>query len=324
MIALLLTFILTLSSCATASYQSSKAVGKAQIELPSHVESVLIMDRSLDPNGVQDVFVSGKVTSAMLGWDRLRLMKAVSKAIPVLADVSSDTETAEDVTRSRPQLSLAEIKSRAKDYDALLCLDQFWEMDETKMTVFPKHQLDANGNDYVIDAMRGEKQVRLKVLWRLYDTTTGKLLNEIPQLREEFYTAEGLDATQVNTKIASQKPATIEQFRIDMAKSMKRELSPRYHKSFWTYYRKGDRPIKRSATCIRNGDFKRAIAQLEGKQETVKNQKQRSRLEHNLALATFLSGMHQEGIKIASHAKNKYGGRKLSKLLQKMQNYAQR
>ena len=67
-----------------------------------------------------------------------------------------------------------------------------------------KMQLDENGNEYYIDIVRGTKILEATTGWRLYNSITGKIIDEFKNNHTHSFTVEGINQMNAREKMEAQ------------------------------------------------------------------------------------------------------------------------
>ncbi len=291
---------LLFQSCASVSYYSRQdAVMPAKIPIPSHIQSIKIVNRSVNKsilNRAVNTLKTGNIVGDQYTAGRNVLMSGVESGLLHVSSVSRKMDRADHTETPADPMALARIKEYAGQADALLGLEQFTYGEQREYKRYQKHQLDENGADQYINVVRGTRTTTLITYWRLYDTHTGKILQTIPQKTVDFLDVEGLDERSANVKMDTTRIMRPDILASVLAQELVDDLKPHYNHSNWMYYKKGNDAIKRSANFIKKGRFRESISLLEKSIPNIEKRDSKEKAIYNLAVSCFLSGDKKQAI----------------------------
>ncbi len=277
-----------------------------------------LLDRAKEKNlsnRVESVVTTGVINSTITK----RMLRSVGNTMPISTNMHNKSLRHSNAGSPARQMSPADVKKYVGEKDGLLAMDLFLVQEFRTFENFEKHQLDENGRDYTIAAVKGSLVNSLKTHWRLYDATTGSVLLSLPYETEEILEAEGLNQNGVNVKLDSLNGNTIDYMMNKLVNQIKADFNPRQIKSNWMYFSKGDKRIERSGQYIKKGAFKKVISILEVNQGSSSKEKIKIRALYNLSTALFLDGQTDAAIKNIRTGLRKYNNKELKRLLTKME-----
>lgn len=308
---------LALCSCSRKYYSKVDRVIPAKIDIPTDIQSIMLLDRSKEKNivnRVQNVMADGWVTSN----EGKRLLKGLSKKLSMATSIHSKSLRHSNDGTPADRMSLTEVNTYIGSKDGLLALEQFVVQEFRTYERIQKHQLDQNGNDYIIDAVKGIRINSLKTQWRLYDKENGTVLFTLPYEVEEVFEAEGLNNAGVNAKMDSLNVVGIDDLISNISQQISNDFNPKQIRSSWMYFTKGSKLIERSGRFIKEGKFKNAIQILRSNPRIESDDKVKIRVCYNLTTALFISGKTDEAFKEAKRGVSLYNDKELKQLLDKI------
>lgn len=210
--------------------------------------------------------------------------------LPLSASIHNQPQLASLQGAPAPRLNPADVSRLVRGSQGLFCLEQLFFQEERRTVQYDKHQLDEDGNDYYIKAIRGTKISSLDVLWRLYDGRTGTVVMELPYILEDVFEAEGLNYQSVNAKLDTLHSVNPDAMARTMVDQLIAEVTPTPIESNWLYYTKGNDLVERSSDYMEAGRYEDAARFVDQNQRLIPRLKKGHRAQMNWATALFLSG----------------------------------
>lgn len=311
MIALLLTILLA-TSCSVSYLSVTDEVLPPKIVFPGGVQSVVLLNRSLESDLGQRLS-SGVIHDA----SHKEIIRYVVNKMPIQAQ--GHNKTARDSRRGEraDPLAVAEVQEYGAGYDGLFCLEQLHHIEKRAYFPYQKHQLDEQGKDYYVDAVRGTRTATFMAFWRLYDVKSGKVLLELPYQIIDNTEAEALSQQGLDAKLDTTNVLNPDKMKYQLADMLIQDLSPSSIQSNWMYYKKGHDDIKGTAEYFKKKQYSLIIRTYERNLQTYSG-KEKERVMYNLATAYYLHGNRGEALKTATEGYRLFGSPYFKNLLQKM------
>lgn len=167
--------------------------------------------------------------------------------------------------------------------DVLVVLDDFVSDYDFKSEKIRKHQLDAQGRDYYIEAYESSRNYRVRAYWSLYNGADGQLLDRFEEVGEKKFSTQGLHKDQTILKLDSLGQGIPNYLMDSLATSFANYILPVRVYDSWTYFAKGD-PV------LETGQKYMSLDQLEKAEETYRrglssaDDKTKPKLYYNLAV----------------------------------------
>lgn len=304
-----------LIGCKTSTLTQVDKVIAPRYQLPSHLNSIALIDRSVEKTGFSN---SMKDVITPADQARIDYINAIKSGLPVSSKkvLSPLNEGRKDgVAEKMDQKRLQEI---AGNMVGVLSLEQF-EFSETRTYKdIKKSQLDPYGKKYTIIAVSGKREISLKTYWRLYEVKSGTVLLTFPQYTENTYETEGLDRQSVNLQMDTTEVVTASTLGRKLSAVFIRDINPEEIKSYWDFYVKGDEIVKNSGKLIKKSDFRNAVEYLTSNIGSIEKQKNISRANHNLIIAYYFNDQRDKALRLAAYQYNLTGRYEFKELYDKM------
>lgn len=317
----ILSIIVVLSSCSRKYYSNVDAVIAPKIIMPENIKTVTLLDRSKEKNlslRVGNVVKSGIINSNVTK----RFMRNAGNKLPLFTNVYPKSLRHSNAGSPARQMNSEDVSKYAGESDGLFAIELFLFKEVRIFENIRKHQLDENGKDYIIDAVRGTRINTLNTQWRLYDKITGEVIFTLPYNVEEIFEVEGLTEAGANAKLDTLITLTINDLTGQIVNQINVDFNPHQIRSHWMYFKKGDELIKKSGQYIKQGNFKKAIKLLQINQPMEASSKIKIRAIYNLSTSYFLNGQYEKAIEEVKEGLSLYRNKELKQLLKKMeQNY---
>jgi hypothetical protein len=305
-----------LMGCSAKYHTVVDQVLPARVPVISQMRSITLLDRAHESNlGIR------LETGSLYSQGNVRFLQKCAGQLPVAATVFPKSQRDANAGSPAPRLNSAEVREFGGVSEGLLCLEQLFPREIRTYESYDKHQLDEQGKDYYIRAVRGTKNMTLNALWRLYEVRTGRLIIELPYLAEEVFEAEGLDQSSVNTKLDTLydfNPEQLQQRSLDMFLA---DVLPTPIESSWLYYRKGGSLMERSAELLEARRYHDAVRLFEANASIIDRLKKPERAILNWATVLFLDGQRQKALDKAYEGQNRYGGSDFTAFIKKVRSY---
>jgi hypothetical protein len=305
-----------LMGCSAKYHTIVDQVLPARVPAIAQMRSLTVVDRARESN-----LGTRLETGDLYSQGNIRFLERCANQLPVAATVFSKSQRDANAGSPAPRLSSSQVRDFGGVSEGLLCLDQLFPLEVRTYETYDKHQLDEQGKDYYIRAVRATKRMTLSAMWRLYEVRTGRLVVELPYLVEDVVEAEALDQTSVNTKLDTSftfNPAELQQQSMNMFLA---DVLPTPIESNWLYYRKGSSLMERSAELIEVNRYRDAVRLFEANASAIDRLKKPERAILNWATALFLDGQTQEALSKAYDGQNRYGGSDFTAFIKKVRSY---
>lgn len=305
-----------LMGCSAKYHTVVDQILPARVPAIAQMRSLTLLDRAQEANlgtrlGTGDLYRQGNV----------RFLERCANQLPVAATVISKSQRDANAGFPAPRLNSAEVREFGGQSEGLLCLEQLFPREIRTYESYDKHQLDEQGEDYYIRAVRATKSMTLNAVWRLYEVRTGRLIVELPYVVEDVFEAEGLDQTSVNTKLDTLYAFNPEELQQQSMEMFLADVLPTPIESNWLYYRKGGSLMERSAELLEARRYHDAARLLAANAKSIDRLKKPERAILNWATALFLDGQRQEALNKAQEGINKYGSGDFTAFIKKVRSY---
>ena len=185
--------------------------------------------------------------------------------------------------------------NKIKDYtagggDVMLVLDHLQSDYDFKSEKIRKHQLDASGKDYYLDAFEATRHYVVRTDWNVYSSDPVKLLYNLDNRGERKLTTQGLNKDQTIQKLDSIARG-VERYLLDsMAQVVASQILPRKIFDSWTYYVKGSEELEHGYKFMKLDKLEESERiYLEALGSTT-DSKVEARLNYNLAVINDILG----------------------------------
>lgn len=300
------------TSCSVAYIRVTDEVIPPKIEIPSNIQSVMLLNRSLEGDLGQRLS-SGVIFNA----GHKEFIRYVVNKMPIRAQAHNKTVRDSRSGELADPFPVAEVREYGVGYDGLFCLEQLNLVEKRTYTPYEKHQLDEQGRDYYVDAVRGSRTIICESYWRLYEVKTGKILLELPYQQIDYLEAEALSKEGLNAKFDTTNVPNPETMKYETADALIRDLLPTRLESNWMYYKKGHDDINRTEKYFKKGQYSLIVQTYEKNMNTYSH-KEKEKVMHNLATAHFLMGDLEKAMRVAREGALQYGSSEFRILIQKM------
>lgn len=300
------------TSCSVSYLIVTDEVVPPKIEFPGNIQSVVLLNRSLESDLGQRIS-SGVILNA----SHKEIIRYVTGEMPIRAQAHNKTVRDSKSGERADPFSPADVKTYGSGYDALFCLAQLHHTEQRTYNTYEKHQLDEQGNDYYVNAVKGARTTTFTSFWRLYEVKSGKVLLELPYQIVDKIETEALSRQGLNTKFDTTNVPDPERMNYQMADALIQDFSPTKMQSNWMYYKKGHDDIKRTEKYFKNKRYDLVVRTYARNRNTYSD-KEKERVLYNLATAQFLNGDREEAMRTATEGQRLYGSAYFRNLIQKM------
>ena len=306
--------VLMLSSCGAKYITIVDQVLPAEKPFPSDIRSVVVVDRARPAN------LGSSSQQSNIG-NNTTVVRNCAGRLPLSASVLPQGQYMSVQGAPAPPLSPAEVNNLSRGTQGVFSLDQLFFGEERRTVEYDKHQLDENGYDYYIKAIRGTKLSSLDALWRLYDGRSGEVLMEFPYALEDFFEAEGLNYQSVNAKLDTMHQVNPDAMARTMVDQLIAEVTPTPIESNWLYYTKGNDLVKRSADYMEAGRYDAAARLIQQNSRKIVQMKRPERAQMNWATALFLDGDIAGATQVARDGYSQFRDQEFLTFVQKISAY---
>ena len=305
-----------LPSCGAKYITIVDQVLPAKVPFPEEIKSITLLDRARESNlGVR--LGSGTIYSQ----GHVQLLRNCAGRLPYQTTVYPKSIRDSNAGSPAHRMNRDEVATYVGSTQAVFSLEQLFFQEERRTVEYDKHQLDENGDDYYVKAIRGTKISSLDALWRLYDGRTGSIVLELPYSLEDVFEAEALDYQSVNAKLDTLHTVDVQTMAATMVDRLLADVSPTPIESNWLYYTKGNDLVERSAAYLEAGRYSAAARIVEENQRIIPQLKKPERAQYNWATALFLDGQHRRAEEVAREGYTRYRKSEFTQLIQKINTY---
>ena len=289
--------VLSLSGCSAAFYYA-EFIRPSDRYFPSDLYVMGLAQRAATEANVAPVYTDG------IPYEEL---KGIPKQTADLA-IKSLKETVEELGRydftkviikesqinadvfAMPPFSSEEIDSIGDiyDLDGIISLDGFEMLIKTSGDVNVINGIDASGVPVRVPEFSKESEVRVTLLWRLYDCRRNEMIDEYQESYERFFGRVSYSEEDINQI----KPEDMSLLDVAGAAAYDyyTRISPHWEEDYRKYYYTGSTELQAIATDLQaTGDWERAA--LKWKELTTsENLKVKYRATYNMAVASEILG----------------------------------
>lgn len=305
-----------LMGCSAKYHTIVDQVLPARVPAISQMRSLTVVDRAREAN-----LGTRLETGDLYSQGNIRFLERCARQLPVAANVYNKSQRDANAGSPAPRLNSAQVRDFGGQSEGLLCLEQLFPREVRTYESYDKHQLDEQGKDYYIRAVRATKSMTLNAMWRLYDVRTGRIIIELPYLVEDVFEVEALDQSSANTKLDTSytfNPEQLQQQSMDMFLA---DVLPTPIESTWLYYRKGNGLLERSSALLEANRYHDAVRLFEANAAEISRLKKPERAILNWATVLFLDGQHQQALDKAYEGLNSYGSGDFTAFIKKVRSY---
>lgn len=307
-------FALLLSSCTAKYITIVDQVLPAEKPFPKEIRSVVVLDRARPAN------LGSSSQQSNIG-NNTTVVRNCAGRLPLSASVHPQGQYASFQGAPAARLTAEEVSNLSRGTQGIFSLEQLFFQEERRTVEYDKHQLDENGEDYYIKAIRGTKISSLDALWRLYDGRSGQVVMELPYALEDFFEAEGLNYQSVNAKLDTMHQVNPDAMARTMVDQLIAEVTPTPVESNWLYYTKGNDLVKRSAGYMEAGRYDAAARLIEQNRSKIPQLKKPHRAQMNWATALFLDGDVAGAEQVARDGYSQFRNQEFLTFVQKISAY---
>jgi hypothetical protein len=320
---LLVVIIGLFGSCKVSYYAHTDSVIPPVMPLPEDIKTVKLIDRTPVKSisaRLRKLQATGYFIGDQMKTSRADMLREL--AFRMSAEGTVHTQSFKDGKEDSPAKTLTpeEVKNLAITEDAILSLEKCLVRRIDNYEKFNKHQLDSLGNDYTVSAFHGILESRIETHWRLYDASSGKVLMNFPKHIVDITEAEGLTIPQTSEKLNASAISPKLQAK-NLGRFLGEDMSPKYIKSNWMYYKKGSPTIISSADHINNGRFMEALHLIESNSSLKSNIKTKERLQYNQVICYWLSGNSEKALLLAKQYDSKISNNEFGRFIMKAEQY---
>jgi hypothetical protein len=322
---------LILASCKPTT--QLQVIQPAAIDLPDHIETLAIIDRSKPRSGFVNV-LEGGFTGEGINQDKegrkraIEVLTATLTRTPRFRVVQTRLEYTGSETGSSmiDPLSWREIERICADFSAsaVIALEMF-DSDNHIRTEKKQHKRkDDDGNEYEETVFDASERVVVKLGWRIYDVKTQSIIDEVTVQDEQSDSRSGLK-TEKQALAELQDPRTLT-FRVSEQAGEKyaERIAPIWITVSRTFYKKSKGPespdMERAARYFETDQWEDA-AQIW--QNILKNrsssEEARGMAAYNLAVAAEKNGMLDSALEWAQKSYGEFGNKKARSYLETIQ-----
>ena len=312
--------LMLFGSCSATSSISMEVLQPAQINLPSHIKKVAVLNRSLPAKGEGFMnFLEGFFTGEVIRGDREGSDKCINgvvnklNASPRLGAILVGAHTFKGTgTREFPNpLDWNEVDKVCKLYntDAIVILETF-DSDIYFNQGKSSHVEKKNNKDTVIIDYKANLKLNVNSGWRIYDNFNKKIVDENSFTDNKGWDVTGRTPGDALSKLPNKRDA-VNTSGYFSGEQMAIRISPNWTRVYRNYYKKGHDDFKITKKMVRANNWDAAVIIW---QKLVQNPDKEvaGRAAYNMALASEFKGNLPLALEWANKSLKTYGNRKAS------------
>lgn len=188
------------------------------------------------------------------------------------------------------------------DQEVLLVLENLNSDYDFTSEKIRKHQLDASGNDYYIDAWEANRYYKVLTNWKVYHGSPAKVIYQFTDDGQRKVSTQGLQKDQTIQKLDSLAEGT-ERFLLDsLAGELSRKIMPRKVFDSWSYYVKGSDELEEGEKYMKLDKLEEAQELYRAGLRPPNDPKVEARLHYNLAVIQDILGHLDQALLLAEKA----------------------
>jgi len=301
-----------------------QVIQPAAIDLPDHIETLAIIDRSKPRSGFINA-LEGGFTGEAINQDK----EGRRRAIEVLTTTLTRTprfrvvQTRLEYTGSETGSSMVdplpwrEIERISQDFEAsaVIALEMFDSDNHIQTDRRQRKRKDDDGNEYEETVFDAREKVVVKLGWRIYDLKTQSIIDEITVQDEQSDSRSGLK-TEKQALAELQDPRTLT-FRVSEQAGEKyaERIAPIWITVSRTFFKKSKGPesadMERAARFFETGkweDAARIWQNILNKRSASSEVK--GMATYNLAVASEKNGLLDSALEWAQRSYGEFGNKK--------------
>lgn len=319
---LILIGFISFSACSKMRYVNMQSMRPADVNIPNHIRSIVIVDRTeFDKKGVD--ILEGVLTGELPGQDKAALQEGIiamqqtfSRSPRFEVKVATQRMKGNSLTAAFPNpmpwKSIEEFNRQYKT-DAVLAIEVFdTDFVITKGTRKVKEEIEENGvkKEIEVDQFYAEGVESVKMGFRLYDPKNQQIIDQIPFNRANTWEATGNSVNDALASLISKNEASRYVTRLAAAQYANR-ITPMPITIRRQFYAKSKK-VNAIPTGSRMADVGRweDAANTWSKAIPMAPGKEAGRLAYNTAIAYEVLGDYDLAIKWAQDSYVRYGNKK--------------
>jgi hypothetical protein len=314
---LALSLALVLPSCKTSSVSTNVLV-PAEINVPQHIQTVGVLNRSLPAKGEGwQNFLEGFLSGESIAADRegsYNVCKGLSFKVNTNPRFKAILMDGEDLrgtgTKEFPvPLAWDEVDRLCNKYkvDAIVSLETF-DSDISLRKNSREVERTVNGEARIVTEYLADLHIRVNAGWRIYDNVTKKIIDQ-----NVFYDEKAWDGVGPNPDAALRdlpsKRSAINDAGYFSGEMMGVRISPNWVRVSRYYYTKGDDRFKRAKAFVKVNNWNGAV-KIWSDVAKSSDPKAAGRACHNMALAAEMEGDLNIALEWAERAYSSFGIKK--------------
>ena len=308
---LLIITALFLGSC--ASYTNLQIMQPAQISIPSHIQKIGIVNRSLSDKQNQIVnVIEGILTGESIGADRLGAEESLMGVKEALLQTDRFIVTIPAVnvsgfanTTSNGPLDYSVIKEICERHnlDALVVLEYFDS--DSRINIIPRiNEVMQNGKKVSVSDFLANADLRIRTTWRVYDDSTKNIIDQHTFEDITKFSNAG-PSPQLAQGGLPNKRFAINKSGFNAGKEYGCRISPFWMTVERRFYKKGSHELELANSRATKGRWTEAIIIWKNIANSVDNNIA-GRANYNLAVAAEREGNLEIAMEYAKIARNNY------------------
>ena len=305
------------NSCGTAVTQM-QVLQPAEMTIPDHIVVVATLDRSRPSSGFANAFES-VFTGENFGQDRRGRQSAIDGLTNALTrtprfqvrSTGFETTGSRNGNRMEAPLPWSEIRRLAEqhDADAILAIESF-DSDQFLRTEEVKYKEKVDGEEVEKIKYRSDRNMQVKIGWRLYDPKERIIVDEHVALAETDVNAEGKTEELSVSNLPDQIRVTRD-LGYDAGVRYGMRIAPVWitvGRNFYTSAKKEDKAeMEKAARYTKTDNWERAAEIWKAMLNSSVDPKTPGKAAHNLAVAAERMGQLQYALDWAQRAYTEYG-----------------
>lgn len=298
------------TGCATAV--SIQVLQPAQIDVPSNLQALAVIDRSQAKGTGEKVLaaVEGLVTGEQLGVDQAGRQSAISAAVTGLSASPRFKVSQPSISSavSESDLLMSELSPEAAkricarfSCDGIVALELFDSDSEVQGRKVEEEYEDDKGNKRKRLVHEAVMEVEVTAAWRLYDAKQGIILDYFgDQSRQQSFTEKGGTFEEAASKLPNQE-SWVSSAGQSFGAGYATRIAPTYIWVSREYYSSWDDRLKKAKDHVAANDWAGASAIWQGMLNDP-DTKNRGKALYNLAVAKEVEGDLEGALNYARQA----------------------
>jgi hypothetical protein len=321
-ILIIFTFIgLFLSSCTPSVHLT--VLHPAQISIPSHIQQIGLVNRSLA--GKKDKVINvleGILSGESIGADKEgseRSLLALQQALQQTNRYIVTMPAVPFTTSAAGEMNLNEVRAICRQHklDALVVLEHFDSDSHIEMSTEIRQE-KIKEQTVPVKYFIANARLNVRTHWKMYDDSTGNIVDMHPSADYVTFKREGKSELEARNSLPSKREA-INRAGSEAGCSYGERIAPYYISVQRMYYKKGSSYLKQAADFVKRNRWQQAT-DVWKKEASSSDPEVAGRANYNMALACEKEGNLKLAIEYAKTSRDKYQNDKAIYYLRVLEN----